>query len=219
MRWKGLGWYAMTVLAVLVAGYAFAMAGVPEWRHPLVRGLFAQQPLATWGHFAGGGTALVVGAFQLHARLRNRWLGLHRWLGRAYVLAVAAGGIAALVLALRTTSGGVAAAGFASLGLAWLATTALAVAAIRRRRLAAHRDWMVRSYALTLAAVTLRIYLPASQFAGISFAIAYPAIAWLCWVPNLLLAEAFLRSRGARDALAASAVPPRWRRGPARSPA
>jgi hypothetical protein len=66
---------------------------------------------------------------------------------------------------------------------------------IRNRNIAAHRDWMIRSYALTLAAVTLRIYLPASQIAGIDFMLAYPAIAWLCWVPNLAVAEWLVRSK------------------------
>ena len=78
---------------------------------------------------------------------------------------------------------------------------------------------MVRSYALTLAAVTLRIYLPASQVAGVSFTIAYPVIAWLCWVPNLLLAQWFLRSMHAGGMLAASAIPRRWRRDAVQAPA
>jgi hypothetical protein len=46
---------------------------------------------------------------------------------------------------------------------------------------------------LTLAAVALRIYLPLSVVMGWSFDAAYPAIAWLCWVPNLVLAELYLR--------------------------
>ena len=55
----------------------------------------------------------------------------------------------------------------------------------RRSRLA------IRSlgYALTLAAVTLRVYLPASMALGLDFDRAYAAIAWLCWVPNLLAAQ------------------------------
>ncbi len=51
------------------------------------------------------------------------------------------------------------------------------------------RVWMIRSYALTFAAVTLRIWLPLSQVAGLPFAQAYPAIAWFCWVPNLIVVE------------------------------
>ena len=36
-------------------------------------------------------------------------------------------------------------------------------------------------------------YLPASMLAGVPFEVAYPAIAWLCWVPNLLVVEWLLR--------------------------
>ena len=47
---------------------------------------------------------------------------------------------------------------------------------------------MIHNFALTFAAVTLRIYVPAAIVAGVAFATAYPVIAWLCWVPNLLIA-------------------------------
>jgi len=63
---------------------------------------------------------------------------------------------------------------------------------VRSRDYAAHREWMIRSYALCLAAVTLRVYLPLSAMAGIPFSESYPAISWLCWVPNLIIAEWFL---------------------------
>jgi hypothetical protein len=52
---------------------------------------------------------------------------------------------------------------------------------------------MVRNFALTFAAVTLRLWLPASVASGMPFEVAYPVVAWLCWVPNLLAAELFLR--------------------------
>lgn len=48
---------------------------------------------------------------------------------------------------------------------------------------------MVRNFALAFAAVILRLWLPAAVAAGVPFELAYPAVAWLCWVPNLLLAE------------------------------
>jgi len=48
---------------------------------------------------------------------------------------------------------------------------------------------------LTFAAVTLRIYLPLSLAFGVQFATAYPAISWLCWVPNLFVAERFFVRR------------------------
>jgi hypothetical protein len=51
---------------------------------------------------------------------------------------------------------------------------------------------MTRSFALTLAAVTLRIWLPLSAVAGIPFPDAYQVVAWLCWVPNLIVTEWFI---------------------------
>jgi hypothetical protein len=52
---------------------------------------------------------------------------------------------------------------------------------------------MVRSFSLTLGAVTLRIYLPVSLALGVPFEVAYPIIAWAAWVPNLMVGEWLLR--------------------------
>ena len=59
-------------------------------------------------------------------------------------------------------------------------------------RIASHRAWMFRSFALTFAAVTLRLQMPAAGMAGMSFEEFYPIIAWSCWVPNLVAAELWL---------------------------
>ncbi len=48
---------------------------------------------------------------------------------------------------------------------------------------------MIRNFALTFAAVTPRLWLPACVASGLPFEIAYPAIAWVCWLPNLVVAE------------------------------
>jgi len=79
--------------------------------------------------------------------------------------------------------------GFACLALGWLYTGLRAYLAIRAHDIVSHRRWMVRNFALTFGAVTLRLWLPASMAFGIAFELAYPVIAWLCWVPNLLVAE------------------------------
>ena len=67
---------------------------------------------------------------------------------------------------------------------------------------------MVRNFALTFAAVTLRLWLPASIVAGFPFELAYPVIAWLCWLPNLVAAELlFNRTRVPSIEQAASGRP------------
>ena len=58
-----------------------------------------------------------------------------------------------------------------------------------------HRKWMIRSFALTFAAVTLRIYLAILPMLPVAFIGAYRAISFLCWVPNALVAELWLRQR------------------------
>lgn len=191
---KTLAWLGMMLLALGVAGYAVTIVIAPELRPPLVRSLFADWPIAAPAHFLGGAVALAVGTFQLNSRIRARFIAIHRWLGRTYVLAVAAGGVASLVLAVNSSAGPIAQAGFGLLGVCWLVSTFNAYRYIRRADVGAHRNWMIRSYALTLAAVTLRVYLPLSVIADVPFTTAYLVIAWLSWVPNLLVAEWFVRS-------------------------
>lgn len=90
--------------------------------------------------------------------------------------------------------------GFGLLAVLWLLTTGAAYARIRARDQAAHRRWMTRSFALTFAAVTLRIYIPLGLALGISFETAYPVISWICWVPNLIVAEWLIFRRRPRPA-------------------
>lgn len=189
---RKLGWIVMTFLALLVAIYAIASATVASIRAPFVADLFANKPLRSFGHLAFGGAALASGAVQFHTGLRVRRPDVHRLLGRIYFGAVLVSGVSAVALAPSSTGGVAAHFGFGMLGVLWVATTVTAVARARAGRLSAHRQWMIRSYALCLAAVTLRLYLPFSQVIGIPFNEAYPAISWLCWVPNLVVAEWFL---------------------------
>ena len=190
-----VAWSAMTLLAIGVAGYAVAALLSDSLRTSFIDDLFINLPLATTAHLAGGAIALVTGALQVSTTLRNKYLDLHRWLGRTYVAAVVLSGIGGLIMSLESMGGLVAHFGFGLMAVCWLFTTLTAYRHILRGNVALHREWMLRSYALTLAAVTLRIYLPASQVAGIDFIDAYQAISWLCWVPNLLVVEWLILSR------------------------
>ena len=95
-------------------------------------------------------------------------------------------------IAPHSQTGLIASAGFLALGAAWIVTTGLAVRFILRGDVIGHRRWMIRSFALTAAAITLRMYLPLIFVFRWPFSIGYPAIAWLCWIPNVLAAEVYL---------------------------
>jgi uncharacterized membrane protein len=193
---KRAAWAVMTVLALIIAVYAVLVLFLPDFGPPFVAQRRAAVPLALYAHLGGGAAAMALGPWQFNARLRQRFLNIHRWMGRSYVVAVLFGGLGGLALATRSLYGLVTHLGFGLLAVLWLFATLQAYLRIRARDQVRHRQWMIRSYALTLAAVTLRIYLPASQIAGIPFPDAYQTISWLCWVPNLVVAEWWiLRSR------------------------
>ena len=86
--------------------------------------------------------------------------------------------------------------GFAALGVAWIGATSAAWLRIRQGDVAGHRAWMTRSFLLTLAAVTLRLYLPLAGLLGLPFDTSYALVSWMCWVPNLVLAEVIVRRSG-----------------------
>jgi len=146
-------------------------------------------------HAAAAATALLVAPLQFSSQLRARRPWFHRLLGRAYVTCCLIGGATGLALAVGSTAGPVATAGFGSLALVWFSATARAWRLAMRRNFVVHREWMIRSFALTFAAVTLRVYLPIAQLLPVDFADAYRAISFLCWVPNLVVAEAYLRHK------------------------
>ncbi len=189
---RSISWLVMTLLALGVAGYAVVSLLNPGARSGFVENLFANTPIAIGLHLGGGAIAIVLGALQFSTKLRNRYLSVHRRLGQVYILSVVVGGCAGFLLAVDSTGGLVSHFGFGAMAIIWVSTALVAWQKALDRDIDAHRAWMLRSYAVTLAAVMLRIYLPLSQMAGIPFEEAYPAISWICWVPNLIFVEWFM---------------------------
>jgi hypothetical protein len=186
--------FGLTVfLCIGVAGYALWAYGGGEQRvpvHPDMAAVFDAHRTLITVHAVGASIALLLGPFQFLDRFRTRSPRAHRITGYLYLLpGVGMGGVAGVLLSRYSYGGLVSNLGFGLLGCLWLFTGAMALTAAIQRRFEDHRIWMRRNFALSLAAVTLRLYIPASALAGIPFKEIYPAIAWLCWVPNLILAE------------------------------
>ncbi|HEU4476998.1 MAG TPA: DUF2306 domain-containing protein [Pyrinomonadaceae bacterium] len=180
-------------LALVSYRYLLQLGGVP----PVIEGnLFIKPWLVV--HVAGSATALLIGPLQFSSRLRTRFGALHRWIGRVYVVACLVGGASGFVLALGASTGPISTVGFGSLAIVWIVTTSFAWRRATQGRFIEHRAWMIRSFALTFAAVTLRLYLPLHMLFTVHFDDAYRAISFLCWVPNLLVAELYLRKKASR---------------------
>ena len=188
-------WTSIMLLAMGVAAYAFANLISADFRPQFVQNIFASTPTAISVHLGAGVVALALGAFQLNSRLRAQFLSAHRWFGRVYVVAVMIGGVAGFMLALNSFGGLVTHYGFGLMAVCWMGTTLNAYRHIRNGNVVAHRAWMLRSYAVTFSGVTLRIYLGLSVLMGVAFEASYPVLSWLCWVPNLLLIEWYLRTK------------------------
>ena len=179
-------------LGVALASWRFMIWGV-EASMGFVAHHAAMRPIAFYGHVVLAPIALALVPFQLWQGFRNKRPKLHRLLGRVYGVAVILSGMGGLWLAMTTNAGPIAAWGFGLLAVAWLGTTSYGISFAMRGDYERHRRWMIRSVALTLSAVTLRLYLPLGFVLGMAFPVFYPGIAWLCWVPNVVIAEIVLR--------------------------
>ena len=153
---------------------------------------------AFYTHIILGGIALLMGWGQFIARFRTTRLSLHRSIGKIYVVAALLSALAGIYIAFFATGGLIASTGFISLGCIWFTTTFIAYSSIKKGDLARHEIMMIFSYAACFSAVTLRIWLPLLIMLFQDFTPAYRIVAWLCWVPNMLVAF-FIVSRVERS--------------------
>ncbi len=148
---------------------------------------------AFYTHIILGGIALLIGWLQFNTKLRLRNPSTHRTIGKIYIVAVLLSSLAGIGLGFFATGGFIPSAGFICLGIIWFTTTLLAYLTIRNQQIEQHRRLMIYSYAACFAAVMLRIWLPLLVMATGDFIVAYSIVAWLCWVPNLWVANLIVR--------------------------
>ena len=197
---KKVSWVLFIVLAIAIGFYPIMYAVAEMKSNGLLSSKSTELLSSTlynigfYTHIYFGGLALLIGWSQFSKKWRTKYLKTHRTIGKIYVLAVLLSGASGLYIAYHASGGLETKLGFGLLAALWLFTTVKAYSTIRNKQISLHQRWMIRSYALCFAAVTLRIWLPVlPAIFGLDFNTAYAIISWLCWVPNLIIAELYLK--------------------------
>ena len=196
-------WFMITILAISISGYTivqYLILGAGKSGFVMSKVNFGDVLNAGWYimlyiHASSSLIALALGPFLLSRKIRNKNQTLHKQLGIIYYIGILFGGLSGLYLAFHATGGIVSTFGFGLLSFFWLVTAGIALYQIKQRQIEQHRKWMIRNYSLTFAAVTLRIWLLVFiLLAGVeNYITSYTIISWLCWIPNLLIAENYLK--------------------------
>lgn len=203
-----LGWAALTL--GLVVMWLFWM------RHTFPRlgpNFLASPVLADWPAFNGwllsihivtAVPPLVIGFFAMSPGARRYSPRLHRWIGTIYCLTIFVSSLLGLILATANEHGIWARLGFGLLAVVWFATTFEAYRTARAKQFRAHRAWMLRSFAVTVAVITYRAWGQLFTALGIDPETSYVLLTWFCWVPNLMFVEWYVRATNAAGKLVTS---------------
>ena len=142
--WKRVGWIVLVLGGLFAASNAVMFMLVGGHGSPEIKERFFATAIAGWSHAFGGAIAALIGPFQMLSVVRRSWPRVHVWMGRTYLLAVLAGGLAGLYFAPISSAGIVGRVGFATLAVFWLFSGTRAYLAIRRGNVQEHRRWMLR---------------------------------------------------------------------------
>ncbi|MBS1501659.1 MAG: DUF2306 domain-containing protein [Bacteroidetes bacterium] len=161
-------------------------------------------------HIVFGMAALVLGPFQFIKAIRNKYARTHRLMGKTYLVCILVAGIDSFYLSVNkmiiTEKAVVFGGGLFMLGVMWLLTSGMAYWAARSRNFVQHREWMVRSFVVTCAFVTFRLFARTlSDGFGVDFNAALQIMAWACWAVPLIITEVFLQAAKIRKGNAALA--------------
>lgn len=140
-------------------------------------------------HIGFGFIAILLGPLQFWKQLRTQYLPFHRWTGRIYICSVAISACIGLYMAI-TDHNLVFSTGTTGLAIAWIITGTMAYMTIRKRLIQEHKEWMIRNYVVTFGFVSYRIGHQIMSTMGYEDTVI---MAWLCWVPQLLITEYWIQ--------------------------
>lgn len=141
---------------------------------------------------------LFAGFTQFSTQILREHRAFHRFAGKAYVFMILFINVpAALIMAIYANGGPWGKAAFLTLNTGWFIFTWRAWSCAKTRDFIRHQEFMMRSYALTLSALTLRSWKIILLQSGLSLDLTelYILEAWLGFVPNMIIVELMIRSK------------------------
>jgi uncharacterized membrane protein len=147
-------------------------------------------------HIVLGIVATLIGPFQFTPKIRNNYLKVHRKLGRIYIIASVLCGITGMYLAITSSVNLPYNVGLFMLGITWSTSSIMAFISIKNRKVDLHKDWIIRSYVITLAFVSFRFVDDILIALEIGTRIeVLTLMSWACWAILLFIAEVFIQGR------------------------
>ena len=155
---------------------------------------FAQHRGLTLLHILPASLFFGLAPLQFLPGIRKRHVSWHRWSGRALLVLGAVVGGSALVMSYTMAIGGANETAATTLfAILFLLFLLLGFRDIRRRRIAAHREWMIRAFGVGLGVAATRpivgMFFAARRLSPHEF---FGAAFWLGFTLTLLAAEAWI---------------------------
>ena len=189
-----LGFFSVLMIRITLPYLAFddhvAFLRIKQWiiHNPVWKSAF-------YIHVTTSSFCLIAGFTQFSKTLRTRLPAIHRYAGWLYAsVIILFAGPSGFIMSLYANGGLLSQTAFTTLSLLWIFFTIQAFRFVKQGNFMAHRNYMIRSFALTLSAITLRAWKFVIVLAFRPQPMdAYMLVAWLGWVPNLLVAEWYIR--------------------------
>ena len=154
--------------------------------------------LAFYAHIFSSIFILLVGAFLFSKFILKTFPKFHRWTGKIYVaLLLFISAPSGFIMAFHANGGWIAQSSFFLLTPLWWWVTYKGYQTARQQNFKVHKKWMMRSYALSFSAVSLRVYqLLLGYFFILDPAIQYVLVSWVSWMGNLFFIECLMLLKG-----------------------
>jgi uncharacterized membrane protein len=186
--------WVLTVILALLVGYipiSYLLNGINEGYLELkTQAVLSSE---TWyfflyTHIISGGISILIGWIQFSKKIQQKYLNLHRNIGKTYLVSALICSLSGIYVGFYATGGFISAAGFITVACIYFYTTLQGFLSIKKGQIIQHQNFMTYSYAVCLSAVSLRLATPTAYLLGLDYTSSYQVIAWMAWIPNLMIA-------------------------------